>query len=604
MNIRFMRISTKVIIVFSIAMVLMVAGLFLFNRASIRSFGYDKEIERARGLISFTEQVRTFVGELNEKEVFNREKMQKELEEAKASNQGYENLSSYKTVPVVAAWKTAEAKASELGFQFRVPKNLPRNAKNTPRSGVEQAVVNYLEGIGSLDAIEKTGVKIVYPENKEDAKTIGEIAVLHVGTDNKNTAEGGGTEELNSLRFFRAIKLTQDCLLCHGDPKGSPDPLGFTKEGWRTGEVHGTFEVIAPLDRLDSQVLSMGFTQFGVSGVMLLGSLILIFMLLTATVTRPLNRMKSMLQDIAEGEGDLTKNLVLTNSVEDEVTEVAKWFNTFIGKLRDLIRNIYNAAEQVAMTSDQLSNSSQGLAQAATEQAASLEETSASVEELASSIEQNTENATKTNKAANKAAVEADQGGKSVLNTVQAMKKIAEQITIVNDIADQTNLLALNAAIEAARAGEMGKGFAVVAVEVRKLAERSMLAAKEISQLAKESVEGAEKAGKQVQELVPAIQEAAKMVAEISAACNEQSQNAAQIRNTVTQLDEVTQQNSATSEESASAGEELAAQAQQLKELVARFKTDNREIRPNTIKTPRIRYDSIDDNEDEFQTIQ
>jgi hypothetical protein len=83
------------------------------------------------------------------------------------------------------------------------------------------------------------------------------------------------------------------------------------------------------------------------------------------------------------------------------------------------------------------------------------------------------------------------------------MKKIAEQIGIVDDIADQTNLLALNAAIEAARAGEMGKGFAVVAVEVRKLAERSQLAAKEISTLASESVRMAEEAGQLIEDVVP-----------------------------------------------------------------------------------------------------
>jgi methyl-accepting chemotaxis protein len=156
--------------------------------------------------------------------------------------------------------------------------------------------------------------------------------------------------------------------------------------------------------------------------------------------------------------------------------------------------------------------------------------------------------------------------------TVQAMKSIADKITIIEEIARQTNLLALNAAIEAARAGEKGKGFAVVAAEVRKLAERSQSAAAEIVDLATISVEIAEGAGMMLNELVPDIQRTAELVQEISAASREQASGADQINNAIQQLNRVVQQNAGSAEEISSTAEELASQAEQLQVAIGHFR--------------------------------
>ena len=205
------------------------------------------------------------------------------------------------------------------------------------------------------------------------------------------------------------------------------------------------------------------------------------------------------------------------------------------------------------------------------QQAASVEETSSSLEEIGASIKQNAENSRTMERMALKGTKDAEESGASVRESVRAMQTIAEQITIIEEIAYQTNLLALNAAIEAGRAGEHGRGFAVVAAEVRKLAERSRTAAKEISGVALRSVTIAEKSGTFLDELVPSIKKTADLVQEVAAASSEQSHGVAQLAGAMSEVDRVTQRNAAAAEELASTAEEMAAQAESLQVLVDYF---------------------------------
>ncbi len=311
---------------------------------------------------------------------------------------------------------------------------------------------------------------------------------------------------------------------------------------------------------------------------------------ITRGITRPLAEAVAVANNLAEG--DLNIKITVTSS--DETGQLLTAMQNMVNKLAEIITAVRGSADALASASEEISATAQSLSQSASEQAAGVEETTASIEQMSASIEQNTENAKVTDSMASKAAKEATEGGEAVLSTVEAMKKIAGKIGIVDDIAYQTNLLALNAAIEAARAGEHGKGFAVVAAEVRKLAERSQVAAQEIGELASSSVSMAERAGKLLDEIVPSINKTSDLVQEIASASSEQSSGVAQINGAMGQLNQTTQQNASASEELAATAEEMSSQTEQLQSVMTFFKLDdngntsfrhNAAPRPATTKT-------------------
>ncbi|WP_322964568.1 methyl-accepting chemotaxis protein [Sphingomonas fuzhouensis] len=287
------------------------------------------------------------------------------------------------------------------------------------------------------------------------------------------------------------------------------------------------------------------------------------------------NRMTANLRESAQladtiASGDLTVN----HEPLSDKDVLGHALVAMVERLRGVVGDATQAAQNVAAGSQQLSSSSEQVSQGATEQAAAAEEASASMEQMAANIKQNADNATQTEKIARQSSQDAEQSGAAVQKAVVAMRTIAEKIGIVQEIARQTDLLALNAAVEAARAGEHGRGFAVVAAEVRKLAERSQTAAAEISGMSSDTVGAATQAGEMLTKLVPDIRRTAELVAEISAACREQDIGAVQINEAIQQLDKVTQQNASASEQISSTSEELASQAEELQESIAYFRVD------------------------------
>lgn len=231
----------------------------------------------------------------------------------------------------------------------------------------------------------------------------------------------------------------------------------------------------------------------------------------------------------------------------DDLRGINESIKMVVERFTQVISEISNGAHAVENISKKIILSANNISSGANDQASSIEETSASIEQMSATVTQNNTNASTTKTLAMETAESATESGKVVLDMVNAMRKIAEKVSVIDDIAYQTNLLALNASIEASRAGDEGRGFAVVAAEVRKLAERSKIAASEVIEMANETVNISVRAGEQLMQILPNIDRTSELVQEISAASEEQSSGLHEISFAISQLDKVAQHNASAS---------------------------------------------------------
>jgi methyl-accepting chemotaxis protein len=264
---------------------------------------------------------------------------------------------------------------------------------------------------------------------------------------------------------------------------------------------------------------------------------------------------------------------------------MSRGINQLADNITETVSMVKRAAEEIHRGAQEISAGNSNLSLRTEEQAASLEETASSMEEMTTTVKQNADNAGQANQLALAAREQAEQGGMVVGKAVQAMsgindaaRKIADIISVIDEIAFQTNLLALNAAVEAARAGEQGRGFAVVASEVRNLAGRSASAAKEIKDLIQDSVKKVTdgsllvtQSGQTLEQIVTSVKKVSDIVAEIAAASREQSLGIEQVGRAVMQMDELTQQNAALVEQATAASQGMTTEAGALNGMMARY---------------------------------
>lgn len=493
---------------------LVFVALFIFAIQSINTYQQFKKtlIIGAEGILIQGENMRKNFGNLHEKGTFTQymELLKQKALQAKAEGDEARYKAIVKDflniVPVVQSMWTIKMGEKEGGYLFRTPKEYPRNPANAPDELEKSILKKYQEG-----AIKGT---YVVEGKYKDPQT---------------------GKERKALRVFRPVILTEDCLICHGDPaksyelwgnKEGKDLTGGPMEGWKAGEVHGAFEIIYFLDtHLNRLYLVIGLLALA-TFTLIIVALFFVRQFMVKNLEKPLNDVISVTERIAKG--DLTS--AFTYDREDELKRLVNALEDMRQGLKDLVKGLLNSFTELLSTTGimkdkslQLDESALNLSQI-TEMVnqkvvdinMKLNEVSHSFEQMNLAIQEITQNVLKTTEMTKEAKTRTDIAHEVVEKLAEDSKKIGEIVNLINNIAEATNLLALNASIEAARAGEAGKGFAVVANEVKELAKQTQAATKNIEDMiaeVQENIKNSISSIDSIREMVNQINDAANVIA-------------------------------------------------------------------------------------------
>jgi methyl-accepting chemotaxis protein len=296
-------------------------------------------------------------------------------------------------------------------------------------------------------------------------------------------------------------------------------------------------------------------------------------------------RLANALSGLASGNLTMRMNTEFSGSFEKLRTD----FNTSVESLEQLVGQVIEQTVSIRGDAAEINQASTTLSNRTENQAASLEETAAALDEITVTVETTARGSKEANELVLATHNRAQESGEVVKDAVKAMSeievssaKIADVVSVIDEIAFQTNLLALNAGVEAARAGNAGKGFAVVATEVRTLAQRSSEAAQEIKKIISLSQTHVEngvnlvgRAGTELDEIVQQVTSFSELIGHISTATQEQATALSEVNSAVNQMNQITQHNAAMAEETTAASYSLSSAAGTLTEIVQRFKTSN-----------------------------
>jgi len=296
----------------------------------------------------------------------------------------------------------------------------------------------------------------------------------------------------------------------------------------------------------------------------------LMVLIVQKSILTPIEQILNVSKKFADGY----INIPIKTIRQDEIGALSTSMELMRLRLLETVKSITEGSVAIITAGKEIDKSSQILSEASNKQASGIELVLSSMEEMSSNIHHNTTNSKETELISTEARTDIEKVKKSFNDTVEAMRRIAIKIEVIQDIAFQTNILALNAAIEAARAGNAGRGFSVVAGEVKKLSESSANAALEIEQLTTDSVNVANQSIDLLMNVIPKIQKTSTLLEEISVSGIEQEKTSDFINTAIVNLNDVAQQNASSAEELASCSELFIQHAHKLQENLKYFELD------------------------------
>ncbi len=521
--------------------------------SGIRSSAQDSLISRSRAIVLMAEAIREeMAGKLEDGIIRPFEKLETREQLVEA-------------IPVITAIDSAAANAEEAGYTFRVPKESPRNPENQP-TPLESRILQEL---------------------KEDQ--LAEKILIN-------------SEE---IRYFRPIRLSEECLYCHGSPAGEPDPAGGTKEGWKTGEIHGAFEIISSLEETNAAVRQAGWTVGGITLILIAVLTLITWSLLKTSLIRPLQTARDYLIKIASG--DLSQHLESRGRDElgrmiDELNGMSRRLKEMIGGITEQTQGLLesaanldtvsvglqNGAEElsqksrtVASASEEMSSNMKNISQSMAEGTENMSSVAAASEEMSTTIQDISANAGEAREITEEAVGKAESASRRVTELNQTAQEINAATETIAFISSQTNLLALNASIEAARAGQAQKGFAVVANEIKELAGESASATEGITEKVENITQSTSVTTEEITAVTEVIQRVNEFMTTIASAVEEQSATTQDIAGSVGRTSTIIEEVNGNVGEASSVTGEIAGDISEVNQSAGEIEENSRQIRDN-----------------------